>query len=121
MDKYNWVYICIILLLVIGCQSTSDTGYSEVKKVTISNSEVFEYRTGISGDEEGASIAQQPEHSELSEIVRNSDTQWEAVYKYKANEGFEGIDQVELKLSSGSDGATPNTHVDLVKIEFTVN
>lgn len=123
MEKFNVLCSAVVLLLLlISCRnSTAPNVTEEIKKVSISSSEFFEYQTGVSGDEELASIVQQPDHYEISTMVRDSTTDWEAVYRYKPESGFKGTDYVEIKLATGSDGASPNTNINLIKIEITVN
>ena len=114
-------FIILLLFFTLGCKNTTDSNTIEkIEQVTITGSEVFEYPTGISGDEESAAITKQPDHHEISEIVRDSTTDWEAVYRYKAESGFKGTDWVALKLGSGSNSASPNSHLEIITIEFTV-
>ena len=113
----------ILLMSLIGmsCNSSTDPNVeNELISVSLKNTEVYEYKTGIGGDEEGASIIRQANHFEISDIIRNEKTIWEAVYKYKPKSGFTGKDYVELKLSTGSDGASPNTNIEIIKIEFVI-
>jgi len=106
----------------VGCIGLTDADFgNEHISVSLNSTELYEYRTGIGGDEEGASILRQANHYEVSEIVRNEETMWEAVYIYKPKTGFSGKDYVELKLSTGSDGASPNTNIIIIKIEFIIN
>lgn len=122
MKYFKISFIWALLLFTFSCQSTTDPhAEEEIEKGSINNSELFAYQTGISGDEELATITKQPEHSETSKIVRDSTTNWEAVYKYKPKSGFQGTDHVELKLGTGSDGANQNTDIRFIKIEITVN
>lgn len=123
MKNYSVVAITIVLLVMLsGCQHTTDPNITEeIHNASISSGELWEYQTGISGDEEGATIVQQPQNYEISAIVRDSTTNWEAVYQYKPEPDFTGTDYVELKLSTGSDGASPNNSSTLVKLNITVN
>ena len=112
----------ILLFLASGCQTATDPTTEEaIKEVTVSSSEVFEYPTGISGDEETATIEQQPQNHEISTIVRDSTTNWEAVYRYKANGEFQGTDYAEINVATGSDGESPNNNIRLIKLTITVN
>lgn len=111
----------ILLFLATGCQTTTDPATrEEVKEVTISSSEVFEYPTGISGDEETATIKQQPQNHEISRIVRDSTTNWEAVYRYKAKSEFRGTDYAEINVATASDGKSPNNNITLIRLAITV-
>ena len=46
----------------------------------LKQSEAYEYKTGISGDEEGILIKKQAQYYQVSEIIRDSTTNWEAMY-----------------------------------------
>lgn len=112
-------FVQLFLLFVFSCQSATDSNIN--KRVTLNESEVFEYQTAISGDEELAIITQQSNHYKISEIVRDSTTEWEAIYRYKPESGFQGTDQATIKLGTRSDGSSSNTNFELIEIEFTVN
>jgi hypothetical protein len=114
------IFGLLTYFFLVQCTGTSEPG-AENQLVSINDSEVFEYRTGIGGDEEGASIKVQAKNYQISKIIRNSETNWEAVYMYKPKAGFKGIDYVELELSTGSDGASPLTNIDVIKIKFQIN
>ena len=117
MKEIGYAFVLCLLVLAVSCDSTTDSSFEEgLITVSIENSRTYRYRTGISGDEEGASIIQQAENSEISEIVRNAETDWEAVYIYRAKPSFSGTDYVEIELSTGSDGASPPTSGKIVKL-----
>ena len=120
--KFGLVLLVVCFFLGTACNSSTDPEIErESLTVTIKNSEIYTYNTGIGGDEEGATISRQANHFEVSDIIRNADTMWQAVYTYKAKSGFSGVDYVELKLSRGSDGASPPTDIEIIKIEFIIN
>lgn len=123
MKNFNVVFISLVLLLFsISCQNATDPNIQEeTVNASINSGEVFQYQTGISDDEDGVSIVKQPNNYELSTIVRDSTTNWEAVYQYKAQNGFQGIDHVELKLSTGSNGASASKDVTLINLNITVH
>lgn len=111
----------IFLSLLFGCNTTDSNTTRKFEQVTISSSETYDYRTGISGDEEGAQITRQPNHYEISDIIRNETTNFEVIYRYKPATGFTGTDRVELKLSTKPAGNPPTpTHFEIVTILFTV-
>jgi hypothetical protein len=121
MKMYFYAFILCFLICSISCESTTDSNIEEfTTSVTIKDSETYEYRTGISGDEEGASIKVQAKHYVVSDIYRNADTNWEAVYVYRAKPFFSGTDYVELELSTGSSGASPPTKIEIIKIKIQV-
>lgn len=111
-----------LLLFSFGCRDITDSqNVDEVIKASISNSEVFEYRTGMGGDEEGAVIVQQPEHYKVSTIVRDSTTNFEPVYRYIPESGFQGVSQVEIRLESKIIGETSHTETQFLRLEISVN
>lgn len=121
MKKILNGFIFCLLILLVGCENTTDPNIkASTTFVRITNSETYEFRTGISGDEEGATIKMQAKHFLVSDIVRNADTKWEAVYVYKPESVYRGTDYVELELSTGSDGASPPTNIEIIKIRIQV-
>jgi hypothetical protein len=120
--KMIWYsFILCLLILFISCENSTDSNIEEfTTSVSIKNTETYQYRTGISGDEEGAAIKLQAKHYFISDIVRNADTKWEAVYVYMPKPFYTGTDYVELELSTGSDGASPPTNIEIIKIRIIV-
>ena len=88
--------------------------------VELNQTEIYKYKTGISGDEEGVLIKKQAQHYEVSEIVRDSTTNWEAVYRYQAKKDYVGDDEMEIETSRGSDGASPPTEIERITIKFII-
>ena len=123
MEKMKYIINSLIiccLISIISCNQDSNSDDENIIAVSIKNSEIYEYQTGISGDEEGVLIEKQASHFEISEIIRDSSTQWSAVYRYKPEQGYIGTDNVEIKTMQGSDGASPNTDIKIIKIEITI-
>jgi uncharacterized membrane protein len=114
------IFVCLIICF-ISCDMIANSDLDEKTiYVSIHNSEIYEYQTGIGGDEEEASIVIQAKHFEISDIIRNAETNWEAVYKYKPKSGYKGSDYMEIELGTGSDGAGPSTHFERIKIKILV-
>ena len=111
------IFIIIFIFHFVGC---NDDTSSEGLTVELKNNETFKYPT-VSGDEEGAIIKTQAKHFEISEIKRNSETKFVAVYIYKPKSGFIGTDAVEIEIQKGSDGASEPTEIETVKFNFIVN
>ncbi len=91
--------------------------------IQINNSEEYTYDLKISGDEEGASILTQALHFEKSELIRNSSTNFNIVYKYKANSNYVGTDFVEIvtcTLGPGNNGIACNKR-DTIRIDFNIS
>ena len=122
MKKVLSSFTLYLLISLISCENTTDSNLEVfTKSVRIKNTETYEYRTGISGDEEGATIKRQAKYYDMSEIVRNADTNWEAVYVYKPEPLYSGTDYVELELSTGSDGASPPANIEIIKIQIQID
>jgi hypothetical protein len=114
----------VMLFVLIGFSvSCSDNGNNSndtliEQNVTISNVEDYEYDLGSFGDEEGAGIQVQAENFEISKL--ESDNNGQTIYKYRPLSGFVGSDYVELKSGRGSDGASPNTDITIIKITLNI-
>ncbi len=121
MKKDCFILLSSFFLFAFSCITSTDSPIPDDEiPITLENTESYNYNTGITGDEDGASIIVQAKHYEISDIVRNVETNWEVVYKYKPKSGFIGTDFVELELSTGSDGASPSKNIEIIKIKFIV-
>lgn len=120
MKVITFLIISIGAFTFWSCEQNNDQIDENIIAVKLSHFETYEYNTGISGDEEGAFISKQAEHYEVSKIVRDSTTQWWAVYKYKPLANYVGNDKVEIETQRGSDGASPSTEIKQIKIKFTI-
>jgi hypothetical protein len=115
--------IILSILMLIGCISCKDSSIitDEVSiDIQLSKNQSYEYNPLIGGDEDGLSISTQAIHFDISEIVRDSSTNYMAIYRYKPAMDYVGKDSVEIKISTGSDGASPPTHIDYITINFTI-
>jgi len=114
-------FLLMVFTCFISCSSDDSNSDAEIVKVnaTISNSEIYTYNLGSFGDEEGASIEKQAENFEISKLERNFPS-GEIIYTYKPKSSFVGTDYVELKTSRGSNGASPNTNISILKITLKV-
>ncbi len=74
----------------------------------------------IEGDEDGAFIISQAQNFEISEIIRNASTNWMAIYRYKPQLNFTGVDSIKIETHQESDGASPPTKTEIVKIKFII-
>lgn len=113
--------LMMVFTFFISCSSDDNQSEGEIIKATasISTSEIYTYNLGSFGDEEGASIEKQAENFEISKLERNFPS-GEIIYTYKPKSGFVGTDYVELKISRGSNGASPNTNISILKITIKV-
>jgi hypothetical protein len=117
--------ICLLVAALIGvappltmvsCASTDST---QTIDVSLQRGELYQHAT-VGGDEEGARIATQAVHYAISEIRRDSTTNWVAVYAYQPAADFIGSDQVELEILSQSDAMSPLI-VKKLAIRFVVH
>lgn len=113
--------LMMVFTFFISCSSDDNQSEGEIIKATasISISEIYTYNLGSFGDEEGAAIQKQAENFEISKLERNFPSV-EIIYTYKPQSGFVGTNYVELKTSSGSNGASPNTNISILKITIKV-
>jgi hypothetical protein len=111
------VLLLPVAVVVQGCRESNPV---ETVTVSLKNAEVFQYPT-LGGDEDGARIATQATHYSISEIRRNAETNWVAVYVYQSAPGFVGSDYAELEVLTGSDGASPPTSIKKVALRFVIH
>ena len=115
------IILSLLCIWFLGSCSNDDGNNNEIKteNSTISNSDTYTYNLGSFGFEEGANFQKQAKNFEISELVRTG-LKSEIIYKYKAMLNFIGTDYVEIWAGRGSDGASPNTNVKIIKIIITV-
>ncbi|MEX2177742.1 MAG: hypothetical protein WD801_03470 [Gemmatimonadaceae bacterium] len=105
------------LALLLGC---SDSQPLSTIDVSLAPGQLFEHRT-VGGDEEGARLVVQARHFTVSEIRRNAQTGWVAVYTYQPAEGYIGFDSAEIEVLTGSEGTSAPTHTTRILFRFNVN
>ena len=129
LNRQIFLLLSAIVFTIVSCNQgmnynvlpqKADDNQDNLISVELKQSEAYEYKTGISGDEEGVLTRGQAQHYQVSEIIRDSTTNWEAVYRYQAKENCVGIDEVEIETSRGSDGASPSTEIEVIRIKFTI-
>lgn len=124
LSKYNMsnvrtvitIFIFISLILFTGCKDESDIDNISVE---LKSYETYKH-TLVTGDEEGAKIKTQARHFEISEITRNAEDDYAAVYTYKPTANYIGRDYVEIEILMGSDGASQPSEINTIRIIFTV-
>jgi hypothetical protein len=111
-------YLLLTLLIsALGCGKSYTT---ETVNVTLKNTETYEYPT-VGGEEEGARVSAQASHFSVSEIRRDSATNWVAVYVYRPATGFVGSDRSEVEILTGSDGGSAPSNVKKVVFHFAIH
>ena len=115
------IILSLLCIWFLGSCSNDDGNNNEIKteNSTISNSDTYTYNLGSFGFEEGANFQKQAKNFEISELVRTG-LKSEIIYIFKAKVNFIGTDYVEIWAGRGSDGASPNTNVKIIKIIITV-
>jgi len=113
------VFPCLLAIVVHlqGCRGSNPV---ETINVSLKNTEVFQYPT-VGGDEDGARISIQAKHYRTSEIRRNAETNWVAVYVYQPAVGFVGSDDVDIEVLAGSDGASLPSNAKKVVFHFDIH
>lgn len=119
--RHVWMIAGLVALLPLtaGCDDGLAVTVDYVA-VSLSNAETYTYPT-VSGDEEGAGISVQAKHFSISEMRRNATTNWVATYIYQPAAEFVGTDRAEIEVFTGSDGASPSTHMRRVIFIFEVH
>ena len=103
-----------VFFLALGCDSI-DNGM-----ISLDGGEEFSFDLNVSGDEEGARIILQAKHYYRSEIVRDSSTDWRAIYFYVPAMNFSGVDYVEIETCNGGKGILCD-EINIIEFEFSVN
>jgi hypothetical protein len=116
MRRWSTVLLVCLSAPGVACRSADDT---QVIDTTVRRAETYQLDLA-GGDEDGARITEQAQHFAVSEIRRDSSTNWYARYVYAPAAGFVGADRVRLEVLTGSDGASAPTRRRLVTIRFTV-
>jgi hypothetical protein len=111
--------LIVLLTLVLPVHACHQTDLVQTIKVSLRNTETYQYPT-VGGDEEGARVVRQAQHYSVSEIRRNAATNWIATYVYRPLAGFVGSDRAEIEILTGSDGASPPTHIKRVAFDFII-
>lgn len=108
------------LSLAVSATACKEKAGVETLSVSILNTDRYRHPTD-GGDEEGARISMQASHYSVSEMRRDSETNWVATYVYQPTAGYTGTDDVELEILAGSDGATAPRIVRKVRIHFLIH
>ena len=120
--KVVFVAFVVGLGALVGCSPYPDLDSDKDITVSIKNSDMYEHDLGMSGDEEGASIKRQASHFTVSEIVRDSTTNWSPVYRYQPSKGYVGTDSVEIQTTQVdvAPSRLQDQHGALINIHITV-
>jgi hypothetical protein len=114
------VAFVLLLPILVHAHGCGEPNTSEIVNVSLKNTETYHYPT-VGGDEDGARISTQANHSSISEVRRNAETNWVAVYVYRPAAGFVGSDYAEVEIFTGSDGASAPTSIKKVAFRFVIH
>ena len=119
------ILFLITLLFTYSCSdSLTETPESVIKitdsdlSVELAKNQICEYVCITA--EGGATIKTQANNFEISEINRNSETGYAAIYRYKPKANFIGYDFVEIEIMSDAVPIDEPYVGKIVKIEFFV-
>ena len=104
LNRQIFLILSAIVFTVISCNQ--GLNYNVLPKkanhnqdnliwVELKQAETYEYKTGVSGEEEGVLIKKQ------------------AVYRYQAAKNYVGSDEVDIETSRSSDGVSPSTEIEI--------
>lgn len=122
LPKAGIALLCTLpLLLSLACNDLTEDPTQNASKIAVQlrNTDTYQYPT-VGGDEEGAVIAKQAAHYQVSEIRRDSSTNWVAVYFYQPQAGYLGNDYAELEIHTNSVGTPEHDKVTRLGFQFTI-
>lgn len=70
----NYLFILFSVMLVWSCKSDEIPSDKNTNEIILKSGQIYIYDFNITGDEEGATIITQPEHAQISEIIRDATT-----------------------------------------------
>ncbi|MBU0473816.1 MAG: hypothetical protein KKF62_06590 [Bacteroidetes bacterium] len=124
-SKITHILLAATLLFTFGCGDlVTETPVSVVQitdsdlTVELSKNQICTYL--CTGGEDGAIIKTQAEHFEVSEIKRNSNTDYNAIYSYKPKVNYVGYDFVEIEILPDVIPIDEPSISRKVKIEFFI-
>ena len=87
---FSMILISAFTAVMFSCTNSTEKSSDKYDiNIVIKNSETYEYKTGIAGDEEGVIITKQSKHHEISEIIRGKET---------SDETYQVVDQMAKDL-----------------------
>ena len=122
MKRLSIIALSFVIAIILGgCHEEKIVlnSSSESRSVILKNTEEYALDLLISGDEEGAIIKTQAKIFQISELIRDSTTNWSVVYRYKPMASFTGTDYVEIETCTGGEGVDCND-IKVVSINFTI-
>jgi hypothetical protein len=125
-DLSHTLALILLTFFLAQCSkedSTKQNGPVELTNdlvyIDLSNTQELLIDMEVSGDEEGAQIILPPAHALNSELLRNSSTEWRAIYRYTPDPTYLGADSVFIERCRGGQGVGC-TQIDTVKVFLTL-
>ena len=92
-----------------------------VVELTVKQHKWVDYKTGMSGDEQGVTFMVYSKHQQNCSIVRDKTTGFEAVFRYRSKSDYVGKDSVELEYIDHQPGSGPDDPGTTTKTRQVIN
>ena len=92
-----------------------------VVELTVKQHKWVDYKTGMSGDEQGVTFIVYSKHQQNCSILRDKTTGFEAVFRYRSKSDYVGKDSVELEYSDHQPGSGPDDPGTTTKTRQVIN
>lgn len=92
-----------------------------VVELTVKQHKWVDYKTGMSGDEQGVTFIAYSKHQQNCSILRDKTTGFEAVFRYRSKSDYVGKDSVELEYSDHQPGSGPDDPGTTTKTRQVIN
>jgi len=97
------------------------SGKLPVVELTVKKHKWVDYKTGMSGDEQGVTFIVYSKHQQNCSIVRDETTGFEAVFRYRSKSDYVGKDSVELEYIDHQPGSGPDDPGTTTKSRQVIN
>jgi len=125
-DLSHALALVLLTFFLVQCSKEESAEQNEPVELTndlvyidLSNTQELLLDLEVSGDEEGAKIILPPAHALKSDLLRNSSTEWRAIYRYAPDPTYLGADSVFIERCRGGQGVEC-TQTDTVKVFLTL-
>ena len=92
-----------------------------VVELTVKQHKWVDYKTGMSGDEQGVTFIVYSKHQQNCSVLRDKTTGFEAVFRYRSKSDYVGKDSVELEYSDHQPGSGPDDPGTTTKTRQVIN
>jgi len=98
-----------------------EPGKLPVVELTVKQHKWVDYKTGMSGDEQGVTFKVYSKHQQNCSILRDKTTGFEAVFRYRSKSDYVGKDSVELEYIDHQPGSGPDDPGTTTKTRQVIN